>query len=87
MTKRWCGKYIKTLCTFLSWFCLTVDLPRGGGPGHARALGNVNIANAPVHVHATAKGNLLGLIQVKEEPESERRSGRRKDFLPYDQRL
>lgn len=66
---------------------LSVGLPRGEGPGPAPAHGNANIARGHAHALETARGNHHGLTQVKDAPESEKRSGKRKDCLPYDPRL
>ncbi len=82
MTKSQSGK------NFLKFWCsLSVGLPRGEGPGPAPAHVNVNTASGHAHAPETARGSHHGLTQVNDVPESERRSGRRKDCLPYDPRL
>lgn len=73
---------------FVRFRCfLSVGLLKEEGPGLALALGNVNTASVHARVPEIARGSHHGLIQVKDVPESVRRSGRRKACLPYDLKL
>lgn len=82
MTKSQCGEHF-----LIFWCLLSLGLLRGEGPGLALALGNVNTASGHARVPEIARGSHHGLTQVKDAPESERRSGKRKGCLPYDLKL
>lgn len=66
---------------------LSSGLQRGEGLGRAPAHGNASIENGRGHALEIARGSRRGLILVRDAPENERRSGKRKDFLPYGPRL
>lgn len=69
------------------WRCLSSGLQRGEGLGRAPAHGSASIENGHGHAPEIARGSPRGLILVRDAPENERRSGKRKDFLPYGPRL
>lgn len=69
------------------WHCFSPGLQRGDGLGRAPAHGNGSIENGRGHALEIARGSPRGLILVRDAPENERRSGKRKDFLPYGPRL
>lgn len=86
-------KYSKDITTSQSWkrsTCFNVfsiGLPRGEGPGPVLARANGNTASGHAPAPEIARGSHHGLTQVKDAPESEKRSGRRKDCLLYDPKL
>lgn len=65
----------------------TLGLQRGGGLGRAPVRGSANIASGRAHAPETAKGSRHGPTRVSGVRGSERRSDRRKAYLPYGLRL
>lgn len=65
----------------------TLGLQRGGDLGRAPVRGSANIASGRAHAPETAKGSRHGPTRVSGVRGSERRSDRRKAYLPYGPRL
>lgn len=70
-------------CTEEIVFLHTAGPRKGGGQGHAQGLESGNTENGHARGPESEKGNRLAPTLVSDVHEREKRSGRRKAFLPF----